>query len=169
MQQTVKQEKQLKVRDVKEFLKEHVVDEAVEHSALATVRQRRAYRVESVAKNDNTLYDATMYFNTETQQLELLTQKIANQLVDDYIQTVELFAKFTAQDIMTLHRTCGGAYGDKVRKQLYSRSFSTTVDEIMRDINAVITNAIAKNKSLLKYDVLEEQSLRKRYEFIRIQ
>lgn len=164
-QQKKEEKKTTKVRNVEMFLKQNVKDDVVDNSALATVRQRRAYRVSQIAEDNNTLYDATMYRNKQTNKLELLTQSIANELVEKFVAELNSQEQFTAQDIMKLHETCGGAYGDKVRNALYKLSLRTTLSAIEKDKSAVITEAVQKKKTCIFYDRNNDESKRKSYIF----
>ena len=164
-EQKKEEKKTTKVRNVETFLKLNVKDKAVDESALATVRQRRSYRVSQIAEDNNTLYDATMYRNKATNKLELLTQKIADSLTNEFVAKLNSQQQFTAQDIMKLHETCGGAYGDKVRNALYKISLRTTKDAIEKDKQAVITLAVQKKRVCIFYDRNNDESKRKSYIF----
>jgi len=169
MQNEQKTEKDVKIRDVKQFIVQKT-NEQLKDDKRAVIQQERNYMMNRLSDNLTEVYNATIYFNAKTKKDELLTQKIANELVFEFVsKNVALFARFTAQDIMNLHQTKGGAYGDKVRKPLYAMSLLTTVDEIENNINAVVEKAKAKNKTLIHYDVLNNCSKRKRYEFIKVQ
>ncbi len=161
--------KAVKVRDVKDFIVKNVSDDDVVHSALKTVQERRAYRVSSEAENDNTLYNATMYRNAETQQLELLTQSIANKLVDDFIAKQEKLQAFSAHAIRELHKTCGGAFGDKIRKRLFARSVFFTHATLKSLTNEQIATILQeKHKDCYYFDIYNDEARRQTYNFVRV-
>ena len=107
-----------------------------------------------------------MFTNSENQQIAL-TQKIADKLVDDYIASVAIDSKFNAQCIMRLHKTCGGAYGDKVRKRLFEVSQLLTQAQASALTEDIKTAMRSKNKLCVYYNTLED-SRRQKYEFVRV-
>lgn len=157
----------VKERDVKEFVKTVAIAD-LDKDSRAVIKQRRRYMLTELDDKTNAeIYNATMYRN-EKNELVLFSQKYANKFVLDYVQKLANSTKFDAQDIMSILKTCGGAYGDKVRNALYSISYMTTAKDIEKDINSVIAIAQAKNKLCIYYDIYNNESRRVKYDFIRV-
>jgi len=132
----------------------------------AVIKQHRAYMIDDIAEDNYKVYNATMYTNAQNEQVAL-TQKIADSLVDDYISKLAVNAKFNAQSIMQLHKTCGGAYGDKIRKRLFTVSQLLTQKQA-ENISAAIKKTLQdKHKLCVYYNILED-SRRTKYEFVRV-
>jgi len=132
----------------------------------AVIKQHRAYMIDDISANSFKVYNATMYTNAQNQQVAL-TQKIADSLVDDFISKLAVNAKFNAHSIMQLHKTCGGAYGDKIRKRLFTVSQLLTAKQA-ENIDASIKKTLKdKNKLCIFYNILED-SRRTKYEFVKI-
>jgi predicted metal-binding protein len=157
-----------KIREVTDFLKTKVSDADVTNSKLKTVVEMRSYRVAHLDKDDNTLYNATMYVNAETQKLELFTQKISDTLTLNFVKAQVSQSKFKADALRKAFKTCGGAFGDKIRKSLYALSYMTTHDAVNTKLAEVIAEAKAKNKLCVYYDINNNESKRVVYEFIKI-
>jgi hypothetical protein len=156
---------QVKTRNVTDFIVKKT-KEQLEKDTRQVIKERRSYMLTDLNDNESEVYNATMYRN-EKNELVLLTQKIADKLVLDYVTKLQSMQKFNAQNIMTIHKTCGGAYGDKVRKFLFSISLLTTATEIEKDINSVVKKAQEKKKLCIYYNTIED-SRRIKYEFIKL-
>jgi len=132
----------------------------------AVIKQHRAYMIDDIAVDSFKVYNATMYTDSNNVQ-QALTQKIADSLVDDFIAKLAVNAKFNAHSIMQLHKTCGGAYGDKIRKRLFTVSQLLTAKQA-ENIDASIKKTLKdKNKLCVFYNILED-SRRTKYEFVKI-
>jgi hypothetical protein len=132
----------------------------------AVIKQHRAYMIDDIAVDSFKVYNATMYTDSNNVQ-HALTQKIADKLVDDFIQTVTVNNKFTAREISILHQTCGGAYRDKLRKRLFEVSqllTQTQAENLSADMKKSLKD---KNKLCIFYNILED-SRRTKYEFVRV-
>ena len=132
----------------------------------AVIKQHRAYMIDDIAEDSFKVYNATMYTDSNNVQ-HALTQKIADKLVDDFIQTVTVNNKFTAREISILHQTCGGAYRDKLRKRLFEVSqllTQTQAENLSADMKKSLKD---KNKLCIFYNILED-SRRTKYEFVRV-
>ncbi len=157
---------EIKTRDVKDFI---VVknEEQLDSDSRQVIKERRSYMLDTVDSEHAEVYNATLYTNAETQKVELLTQKIANDLVQKFVSSLKYSDRFVAQDIMRKLQTKGGAYGDKVRNALFNLSIYVTQAQMNSDIEAVIARAKSVNKSLIRFNTIED-SRRIKYEFIKI-
>ena len=132
----------------------------------AVIKQHRAYMIDDIAEDSFKVYNATMYTDSNNVQ-HALTQKIADTLVDDFISKLANNTKFNAQSIMQLHKTCGGAYGDKIRKRLFTVSQLLTAKQA-ENLSADMKKSLKdKNKLCIFYNILED-SRRTKYEFVRV-
>ncbi len=156
---------ELKVCEVKDFIVKKTNSE-LDTDSRTVIKERRAYMLTALDDSNSEVYNATLYRN-EKNELVLFSQKLANKFVNEYVAKLSSMTKFDAQNIMTLLQTCGGAYGDKVRNALFAISMRTTALEIEKDVNAVITQAQAKNKLCIFYNVIED-SRRAKYDFIKL-
>lgn len=161
----------VKVRNVKNFILRNVKDfilvrTKAEFDKDTRKTKDRAYMTEQLAENSFQTYNATCYRNDKN-ELVLFSQALANKYVNEYVAKLASMSKFDAQNIMTLLKTCGGAYGDKVRNALFSISLRTTAQDIEKDVNAVIATAQEKKKLCIFYNVIED-SRRAKYDFIKI-
>ncbi|MDD4989664.1 MAG: hypothetical protein PHV42_04545 [Candidatus Pacebacteria bacterium] len=162
--QSVATAQAVKVRDVKDFVVRKANTE-LDADKRKVIQERRSYMLSALDTDNSEVYNATMY-RDENNQLVLFSQAIANKAVADYVSKLASMQKFNAQNIMSLLKTCGGAYGDKVRNALYSISLQTTASELEADVNAVIAKAKEKQKLCIYYNVLED-SRRAKYDFIK--
>ena len=160
-----KEKQQVKLRDVKDYVKEKTTDELSQDSRVV-VREHRDYMISATHDDRYNVFNATMYRDSKN-ELQLLTQELANKFVSEYVQKLALKAKFTAQDIMRLHSTCGGAYGDKIRNALYSMSQIIT-EEQLESLTADDIKAMqAKHKCCVYFNVISD-SRRARYNFVKL-
>jgi hypothetical protein len=155
----------VKIRDVKDFIITKT-KEQLSQDKRKVIQEHRSYMMNDIDANTSEVYNATMYRDADN-QLVLFSQAQANKCVTDYVAKLTASQKFDAQDIMSLLKTCGGAYGDKVRNALFALSYRTTATEIEKDINSVIAQAQAKQKQCIYYNVIED-SRRAKYDFIKI-
>jgi hypothetical protein len=154
---------QIKTREVKDFIVKKTSAE-LDTDSRQVVKERRAYMMSALDSNTSEVYNATCYRNDKN-ELVLFSQKLANKFTNEFVAKLASSQKFDAQDIMSLLKTCGGAYGDKVRNALYAISMRTTALEIEKDVDAVIAQAKAKNKLCIFYNVIED-SRRAKYDEI---
>lgn len=154
------------VKDVKDFISVKTQDE-LQLDKRAVVKQRRYYMMNEVADDKFEVFNKTMYVDANNNR-QVLTQALARTFVQQYIQKVKLKTQFSAQDIMHIHKTCGGAFGDLIRNALYETSLyvNTTKDAENKDI---IAKALSLKKNCIYFNVNEQESQRKRYNFIKIQ
>ncbi len=156
----------VKVRDVKDFISIKTIEQ-LDEDKRQVIKERRNYMLDLIDERNAQVYNATMYRNDKN-ELILLTQKLANKFVIEYVEKLKSMTQFNAQSIMNILKTCGGAYGDKVRNALYAISYQTTATAIEKDINEVVKTATLKNKKCIYFNVLDENSRRVRYEFIKL-
>lgn len=154
----------IKQRDVKDFI---VVKSKAEFDADTRKTKDRSYITTQLSDNEFKMHNATMYTN-ENNEVALMTQAIANKLVDDFVANLQSLTLFQAKALRDKLKSCGGAYGDKLRNRLYAISMLTTKAELTANKEAVIAQAKAKNKTCIYYDIFENQARRVTYDFIKI-
>ena len=162
----VAQAKTLKVRDVKDFIVQKNQEE-LDADSRTVIKERRAYMLDALDTEMSEVYNATLYTNAESQKVELLTQKISDKLVQQFVDKLDYSDTFTAQQIMREMQTKGGAYGDKVRNSLYRISLYVTKEQMNSDIENCMLRAKTLKKQCLYFNTIEE-SRRAKYEFIKI-
>ena len=150
-----------KVREVKDFISKDKTHEDLQKDTRAVIRQERSYMIEQKAQDNFSIYNRTMFRNDKN-ELELFTQAIANAKVDAYVQERKKDDKFKASDIIRILHTCGGAYGDKIRKHLYAISYYAT------EINAESIKSAREHSKLCIYHNINSDSARKIYEFTKL-
>jgi hypothetical protein len=109
-----------------------------------------------------------MYRDPATNQLALMSQKIANGLIDDYIQSIAIGDRFRSRMLVTKFGTCGGAYDDKLRNRLYRVSLFLTKAQANAELTPEIKAAMQEKGKLCVYYNMLEDSNRRSYEFIRV-
>jgi hypothetical protein len=154
----------VKERDVKDYI---IVKSKAEFEADTRKTKDRAYITTQLSDNEFKMHNATMFVNEQNETV-LLTQTIANKLVDDYVSTLTSLTVFQAKALRDKFKSCGGAYGDKLRNRLFAISLLTTKAELTANQNAVIAQAKAKNKLCIYYDIFENQARRVTYSFMKI-
>lgn len=153
------------VKDVKDFISVKTQDE-LQLDKRAVVKQRRYYMMNAINDDKFEVFNRTMYVDSNNQR-QVLTQALARTFVQQYIQKVKLKTQFSAQEIMHIHKTCGGAFGDLIRNALYETSLfvNTAKDAENKDL---IVKAKTLKKNCIYFNVNESESVRKRYNFVKI-
>lgn len=154
------------VKDVKDFISLKSYEE-LQADKRKTVQQNRYYMTNKISDDKFEVFNKTMYTDANNQR-QVLTQALARTFVQQYIQKVKLKTQFSAQEIMHIHKTCGGAFGDLIRNALYETSLyvNTAKDVENKDL---IAKALSLKKNCIYFNVNESESTRKRYNFIKIQ
>lgn len=156
----------MKERNVKDYIVSKTEKELNEDSR-TVIKEHRAYMIDTQDNKTFSVFNATMYYDTNTKSMQLLTQAIAHKLVQQYVSKLKYADKFNAQNIMTLLKTCGGAYGDKVRNALFAISLYVTQAQMQSDLETCIIRAKTLKRTCIYYNT-KEDSQRKFYEFIKI-
>lgn len=153
------------VKDVKDFISVKSYEQ-LQADKRKTVQQNRYYMTNKISEDKFEVFNKTMYVDSNNNR-QILTQALARKFTQDYIQKVALKTQFSAQEIMHIHKTCGGAFGDLIRNALYETSLfvNTAKDSENKDI---ITKAKTLKKNCIYFNVNESESVRKRYNFVKI-
>jgi hypothetical protein len=178
----------VKVRDVKVLSQKKTSDELAKSTRAIDNKSFRSYV--NVQLDDKTFDSATSsayYYETEDVNAENkldFSQKIANEKVELYVNTMQLNSQMTAQVIQKMYRTCGSAYCDKIRNKLYALSvelYDSTLAEtcetfeeytaklLEKYITSELLSKLTKeNKLLVKIDYYRRQARKQRYIFIKV-
>ena len=157
--------KKLKTRDnVKDVVKKVKTFATIDKSDRAIERQHRSYITYSTDDKHAEVYYTTTYLNNnvETQ----LNIAIMRSLVKDFIQKLQA-EKFTVSQIQKFYSIKGCNYGDIPRLALQEISLDASKHELETNLSALKATAIAKNKLLIRVNILED-SHKKLYEFIKV-